>query len=136
MMRDFSSVNYVMLFVVLQFNTQLVCCHSDQYGENDILITSSPINSVSSDGSPNYVFTHKKSIILACSDALKGYLQFCSFLHSVLLLQIRLDAATKLHSFEQHGPCVGLQQRLIYISFCTNNYTSNAIFSKKNNDFF
>lgn len=130
MMREFSSVNYVVLFVVLQFNTQLVCCHSDQCGENYILITSSPIKFCIICWLP-YVFTHKRNIILACSDALKGYLQFCSFLHSVLLLQIKLDAATKLHSFEQHGPCVGLQQRLIYIFFCTNNYTSNAIFSKK-----
>lgn len=43
---------------------------------------------------------------------LKGYLHVCSFLQSVLPLQIRLDdAATKLHSVEQHGPCVGLQGR-------------------------
>lgn len=59
--------------------------------------------------------TNFRRIIQACIDTFKGYLHFCSFLHSVLLLQIWLDAATKLHSVEQHGPCVGLQHRLVYI---------------------
>lgn len=85
--------------------------------------------------SSNYVLTHNRSIILASLDALKGYLHFCSFLHSVLLLQIRLDAATKLHFLEQHGPCVGVQRRLIYIFFAQTNIQA-MYFSVKKNGFF